>query len=360
MKFKFALLSFCIACAANAEVEHNSFGPIKIGERAKVIGNLTDNKSIEQARLYFKSNLSQKFSFTELDMEGKSLYASLPAPGQSMLNIEYFFAVKYGNGELEQTSVYSLNIDREWDAAAKQYQKSLSIYSELDDDEGDGLLGFVDNLKTVYQYGKLLNEVGTAVELASYSNYTVVAGSPVSSGAAVSSASAATTASSGLGVLGWTGIGLATVAGGALAAGSSSDDDDDDGSGDFDTSDQSGLTGQEGVVRVFLSWNNSNADLDLHVTDPCGNVIGFQGSDSASCQGDTGVWDVDAIGVNGTEENITWPNGAPNGSYSVQLNHFGGETANYTIEVFYGNSSNSFSGSISEDQFPTITTFNFN
>ena len=354
MKFKIALISLCVTYAVNAEVSHDAFGPIKIGERAKVVGNLTDNKSIKQARLYFKSNLSQKFSFTDLDMEGKSLYASLPAPGQSMQKIDYFFAVKYGNGELEQTSVYSLNIDSEWDAAAaKQYQKSLSVYSELDEDEGDGLLGFVDDIKTVYQYGKLLNEIGSAVELASYSNYTAVAGSPASSGAALSSSAAA---SSGIGTLGWVGIGVATLAGGAAIAASASDDDDDE---EFDTSGQSGLTGQEGVVRVFLSWDSSSTDLDLYVTDPCGNELGFGQGDTATCQGETGVWDLDAQGDNGTEENMTWPNGAPKGSYSVRLNHYGGSTANYNIQVFNGNTSNSYSGSISDGQFPTITTFSF-
>ena len=367
MKFKLALLSFCVIFGANAEVTHNAFGPIKIGERAKVVGDLTDDKSISEARLYFKSNLSQKFSFTELDMEGASLIASLPAPGQSMQNIEYFFAIKYGDGELEQSDVYQLNIDKDWDEiAAEKYDKSLEVYSELEKDEGDGLLGFVDDLKTAYQYGKLINKVGTAVELASYSNYTTVAGSSSSVAASSTASTAATStaaASTGIGTLGYVGIGAAVVGGAAAAGGggsssSSSDDDDDT---DFDTSNQGGLTGQAGEVRVFLSWSSTDTDLDLHVTDPCSNLIGFQGSGVATCQGYTGDWDVDAHGSDGTEENITWPSGAPSGSYTVELHHFGGSPTNYTIQVFYGNSSNSYSGSIdnTESGRRTITSFSF-
>ena len=36
------------------------------------------------------------------------------------------------------------------------------------------------------------------------------------------------------------------------------------------------IVGMSGDVRVNITWN-TDVDLDLHVTDPCGNTLGFAG-----------------------------------------------------------------------------------
>jgi len=75
-----------------------------------------------------------------------------------------------------------------------------------------------------------------------------------------------------------------------------------------------------GDVRVTLSWNDS-ADLDLAVTDPNGETVNFDMPGSSS----GGQLDVDANSGCGealTEpaENIIWPENAPAGIYTVEVN----------------------------------------
>lgn len=146
------------------------------------------------------------------------------------------------------------------------------------------------------------------------------------------------------------GIGAAAAAGVAVAA---QDDGDDEGGGN-----DGGLVGASGDVRVNIEWNNSRVDLDLRVTDPCGNVITFSNRASV-CNGYTGRLDVDARGGNGTAENITWTSGAPRGTYRVAVNYFGGSgSASYTARVFVGSVQRTYTGTISigTDQ---ITQFTF-
>ncbi len=225
--FKLSLLGMLVAGSVNAEVNHTPFGPIKIGERAKVESTLTDDEAIKDARLYFKSNMSKSFSYTDLNMSGANLFASLPAPGPSMQNIEYFIAVKYVNGELEQTPVYSLNISGDWDESAKQeYANAVLAYTELSKQEDDSLNGFVDNVRSGFQAAKLLNKLGSAVELSNFSNYAVVAG-PTSSGSAGVGATAGAGSSSSFGNAGWVAAGAGAAAALALAAAGGAEEKDE-------------------------------------------------------------------------------------------------------------------------------------
>ncbi len=223
------MLGLLIASSVHAEVNHTPFGPIKIGERAKVESTLTDNEAIKDARLYFKSNVSKSFSYTDLNMSGANLFASLPAPGPSMQNIEYFIAVKYVNGELEQTPVYSLHISGDWDERAKQeHANAVLAYTELSKQEDDSLNGFVDNVRSTFQAVKLVNKLGSAVELSSFSNFSVVAG-PTSSSAAGAAGAASSGSSGSFGNIGWIGAGAAaTVAAAAAAGGSSAEEEEND------------------------------------------------------------------------------------------------------------------------------------
>ena len=104
---------------------------------------------------------------------------------------------------------------------------------------------------------------------------------------------------------------------------------------------QAQLQGAAGNVRVNLEWNG-NIDLDLYVTDPCGNTLGFGSGRTAVCNGFTGNWDHDDTGHgDGTDdpnaENIVWSNRAPVGRYQVHVNYFrGSASTNYTIRIFLG------------------------
>ncbi len=109
-----------------------------------------------------------------------------------------------------------------------------------------------------------------------------------------------------------------------------------------------------GEVKVTLTWNNT-ADLDLWVTDPCGEAIGWSHRTSQS----GGQLDVDDTSGFGPE-NIFWLNGtAPPGSYQVEVDHFSGPGPS-TFDIFIqhpGDPITQLRGSINTDERRTITNF---
>ncbi len=233
-KLSLSLLAALLASAAHADINHQGVSEIKIGERAFVEASLTPVEAIKTARLYFKSNLSEQFIYVDLDLNGELLSANLPAPGESMQNIEYFFAVKYSSGVLEQSSVYNLAISNEWLSSAQaSYNKTLTVHSELDKSKDD-TEQYSDKLKNVYNAGKMLDASGQPVNLANYSNSSSVASSANantvagSSTAAVSSSSVVVatglSTATGLSAATWAGVGAGTAAV-ALAAGGSGGND---------------------------------------------------------------------------------------------------------------------------------------
>ena len=109
------------------------------------------------------------------------------------------------------------------------------------------------------------------------------------------------------------------------------------------------LPGASGDVRVNITWN-AEADLDLYVTDPCGQTFGYSEQSLATCQGFEGEWDYDDTGPgvgqdNPNSENIVWTDGAPQGRYSVRVNYYNGsDPANYTVRIFYGSEESTHTG----------------
>lgn len=101
------------------------------------------------------------------------------------------------------------------------------------------------------------------------------------------------------------------------------------------------IVGMSGDVRVNITWS-ADVDLDLYVTNPCGQTLGYGEGDRNTCQGFTGEWDVDDIGDstqpnNPNAENAAWPDGAPSGRYIVRVNYFRGAVpASYTVRIFRG------------------------
>ena len=82
---------------------------------------------------------------------------------------------------------------------------------------------------------------------------------------------------------------------------------------------EAALRTETGDVQVTLTWDNE-ADLDLWVTDPAGERIGFSNPTSSS-GGRLDVDDTDGFGP----ENIFWPtNQAPPGTYRVEVHYYDG------------------------------------
>lgn len=93
-----------------------------------------------------------------------------------------------------------------------------------------------------------------------------------------------------------------------------------------------GAAGGDGNPRFNLTWSPQGIDLDLHVTDPSGERIYYGNRSSAS----GGELDVDCT-RDCTNENITWPNGGPSGTYSFYVDHFSGSSsASWQLRVFDG------------------------
>tara|TARA_Y100001934_G_C12385099_1_gene795112 strand:+ start:5508 stop:6893 length:1386 start_codon:yes stop_codon:yes gene_type:complete len=118
---------------------------------------------------------------------------------------------------------------------------------------------------------------------------------------------------------------------------------------------------KSGDVQISLMWNNMN-DIDLHCIDPNGQEIFYNNKKSRS----GGELDVD---MNANEpysrqpvENIFWPpDGAPQGRYSVFVEHYDihdeVNTTEYTVAVKWGGEVKEFTGSLNHQQQRTIFEF---
>lgn len=230
MKLKtLSLIACCVSFALQAEVTHIPSDGIKIGERSTISGTLDNTKAIKEARLYFKSNLSDTFIFVDLDKNGLVLQSNLPAPGPSMGQIDYFFAVKYQDGSFERSDVFGTKIKGEWDKDSKKaYSDVLEVQSELDPSKVT-TEDFANNVAYGYQATKLLGGSGNAMNLSSLGGYTaVVSGSGTAAGGVAGAAAGTGAAAGGFAGLSMTtigvGIGAVVVGGGAVAASSSGKD----------------------------------------------------------------------------------------------------------------------------------------
>lgn len=124
---------------------------------------------------------------------------------------------------------------------------------------------------------------------------------------------------------------------------------------------QDDLKGESGDLRINLQWY-CKTDLDLHVIDPCGNEIYFS-KRKATCQGGTGILDLDANALFGTtsrpQENIYWLKPTP-GTYTVKVVCFKWRERtqlpiNYNISIVDKNGRVDKRGVISNGQTITVT-----
>jgi hypothetical protein len=215
-----SLIACCVSFALQAQVTHEPSDAIKVGERSVISGTLDNTKAIKEARLYFKSNLSDTFIFVDLDKNGLVLQSNLPAPGPSMEQIDYFFAVKYQDGSFDQSDVFGAKVSGEWDEDSKKaYSDILEVQSELDPSQVT-TEDFANNVTYAYQASKLLGSAGNSVSLSSVGSYSATMSSTgVAAGSGVA----------GIGGLSMTTIGIGAavvVGGGAIAASSGSSGED--------------------------------------------------------------------------------------------------------------------------------------
>ena len=123
---------------------------------------------------------------------------------------------------------------------------------------------------------------------------------------------------------------------------------------------QDDLKGESGDLRINLQWY-CKTDLDLHVIDPCGNEIYFS-KRKATCQGGTGILDLDANALIGTtsrpQENIYWLKPA-SGTYTVKVVCFkwrekSQNPISYNISIVDKNGRVDKRGTISKGQSITV------
>ena len=91
-----------------------------------------------------------------------------------------------------------------------------------------------------------------------------------------------------------------------------------------------------GILQVSVSWN-SNADVDLYVVEPAGGEEIYYGDQQSSAGGSL---DLDSnaacAGDNIRNENITYPNSALRGTYTVRVNLWadcGAASTDYVVTV---------------------------
>jgi hypothetical protein len=115
-----------------------------------------------------------------------------------------------------------------------------------------------------------------------------------------------------------------------------------------------------GSLNFRLEWS-AVADLDLWVTDPCGNRIYF-GNMRDTCQESIGRLDLDNRCSNfvlGRPENIYWSTSPPRGAYKVEVDYFSdcGEGTGgvyYTLRWTMRGASQSKSGTIQPNETITV------
>lgn len=108
-----------------------------------------------------------------------------------------------------------------------------------------------------------------------------------------------------------------------------------------------------GDVKVTLSWNNTS-DTDLWVYEPSGERV-YYGHTTSATGGHLDRDDRDGYGP----ENIYWPaNAAPHGTYTVKVNHYSGAyPVSYSVTVLRDGSSQTFTGTLTQYETDTVSTF---
>lgn len=349
---------------SNDFLKHRAASDVPAGERLLIKTKIQGKDGVKLARVYFKTASADRYSFVVLNKGERSVYtAEIPAAGKAVSAIEYKIVVQDAFGEVHKTDKYKVAVSEAASNQVSQSNSFINVFSEYPEETAQPeFSGFVDNVRFTYGVTKLLASTTSSVG--------GVVGSSSASAGSASTATAATGAAT-TGGLSTTALvaGGVVVAGGAVAASGGGSSSGSSGGSESvsdvgDAASQSDLQGSSGDVRVNLDWFNgsdSEVIVDVYVTDPCGNLIGFDAQSSASCNGYTGTWDQDA-NQEQDFENIAWSDGAPQGDYSVDIQWFSGTgSVNYTLTIISGSERQELSGTVSDSQTTRqrITSFSF-
>lgn len=112
-----------------------------------------------------------------------------------------------------------------------------------------------------------------------------------------------------------------------------------------------------GKIQITLTWN-TEADVDLYLDEPDGNTIYYANDTSNAGDGFLDVDDMDGFGP----ENIFYEEDVPAGEYTVRVHMYSASTqdlpTSYTVKVKRDNISQTFNGTLEEDEeMDDITTF---
>ncbi|MEZ5057623.1 MAG: hypothetical protein R2879_11380, partial [Saprospiraceae bacterium] len=114
-----------------------------------------------------------------------------------------------------------------------------------------------------------------------------------------------------------------------------------------------------GEFQATLTWHNGtngDTDLDLHLVGPNGLEVSWE---NETGDGDI-MLDRDIISTPGyVQENICAPflNNMPRGEYRIEVHHFSGLEKDFQVRVVRGNYSNSYSGTLANENIMVIETF---
>lgn len=292
------------ASDGKSEIKIADTGKAPVGYPFEASARVTDPDGVDVIRIYFKAPQSREFFFIELKAKNGEYVGLMPAPAAGTTRVEQVVLVKDGSGNISQSRFFDTSTSISKTGSIPE-SRPVVVYSEVTPTPKklDGFTGKY-TIRKVPESQKLGVVAG------------LVRGDADTKGkSAKSSGRAGKEKSGGLSKTAIAGIAGGAVALIAVAAGGSGGGGDSSGSG--------GQTELFGDVQVQLRWSNT-ADVDLHVTDPCGNRIDHL-TRSAVCQGFTGSLDRNANDENDPnptttpEENITWPNGAPRGHYSIRI-----------------------------------------
>jgi len=349
------------------QISHTPMKFFVPGFRIIVKALVTDEPGIMLVRCYFRAKGEADFIFVDMPLVAGDEYKGvLPAPSANTSAIEYLLLAVNNNKVVVKSQRFT--VYREEGYSRPEWQSSdlsseITVKTELAQ-APQTIPGFSDNIvadavESAVRFGYVVDGIYILSQMAGTAPAGAVSGGTITASttnvaAAVVTGTVAGGGGSALGTIAIVTGGAAALAGGALALGVFSSDDDG-----------SDLPGGTGEVKVTLQWSNC-ADLDLHVTDPCGNTINFMNK-SANCSGKTGTLDIDqnagSLNCSNPAENIYWST-APNGTYTVKVKYYasnsGSGTTSYTVTTIVGGNRRTYSGSLSSaGNINTVTTFSF-
>lgn len=116
------------------------------------------------------------------------------------------------------------------------------------------------------------------------------------------------------------------------------------------------LESGSGDVQITLTWNTTD-DIDLWVTDPYDEKIYWYDKNAYS-GGYLDFDDMDGFGP----ENVYWPeDGAPSGSYKVEVDHYDGDyNTNFTVLIQAFGYVKTYYGTVGPNETVLVATFESN